>query len=146
MRINYMRLLTEDVPTLPAKYEIDMLYRKACNNDGCTLTKEEFLADLTHFLKIKTVAEFSFPNDNLLIIRSFGKYKIYELLKYFKIGTDVITINAEMLFQSWKPQNETTEITYEDFVREFRNIMSSMGRAESYFIYDKQITVQKYNK
>jgi len=146
-KINFMRLLTDNISELPAFYELDTLYRRACSNDDCTLSQEEFNKELIRFMKAKKVDKFAVLNDNLIRIDSFGRYKIYELLKYFKIGKDVTSINAEIMFNSWKPEKLSIEkATYEDFIREFKNMMLSIGRDRTYFIFEKQFTFQKYTK
>ena len=145
--LNYMKLLTENISELPAFYELDTLYRRAQSTEGYEGTQEEFNRDLIKFMKTKKVDKFTILNDNLIRVDSFGRYKIYELLKYFKIGKDVTSINAEILFRSWKPEKLSIEAaTYEDFIRDFKNMMLSIDRNSTYFMFEKQLTFQKYNR
>lgn len=145
MKVNYLKLLTENCVDLPAFYDIHILHRAAVNA-GSSLSYEEFYIDLLKFLKTKKVSEFVvLPNDKLKIVK-FGSFSCFEMLKYFKIGVDVISIDSNVLYKSWKNKidKDGNEKTLNDFMKEFKNTMASLGREDTYFIFETQLTFQKH--
>lgn len=139
-KINYLKLLTENIYDLPATYNLETIYKKACAYKAQSY--DDFLIDFSKYLRLKPIKKFILnENEKTLIVENFGEYSIDEMFKYFKIGKNVFSLDIHILYKSWNQQNKTLE----DFEKELRNVMATRGRGDTYFIFDSQVTFQKSN-
>ncbi len=151
MKINFLGLLTGKIHELPAVVDTELLYRTAVN-EGYNVSFDEFQSELMYFLKNKKVKDFEILDATHIKINSFTNSGIYQMLKYFKVGVDVLQIDSRILYSCWSDSlvNKEDGYDYETFIKEFRNKMAGIGRSdygrETYFEDGTLLVFKVYKK
>jgi len=129
----YLQILTETLPAKDAKMSFEALYHEL---DDKTVPFADFKTDLIRYMKRK-VKKFVVKN-NVVSIECFTHSEINELVKYFKIGTELKEINMDLLYNSWTNPYETGKNI---FVNKLEKYLVS--KEFNYFIFENALHIKE---
>ena len=129
-----IQLLVEIFPLTDSKVKWDVLYKESKNQQ---VSFREFKEDMTRYLK-KKVLRFRLTGDHV-VIEKYVTAEINELIKYFKIGTDIKEISLDTLYNSWRnPYNTAKNV----FINKLERHLISKNI--SYFIFGNSLFIKEY--
>lgn len=128
----HLELLVKLLPTKDSRVTLEVLYRESGKRD---ISFVDFQKDLTSYMKRK-VRKFSIKN-NALMIDTFTRCEVNELIKYFKIGTEIKEISIDTLYASWtNPYNSGRNI----FINKLEKHLVS--KECNYFIFENSLFIK----